>query len=799
MRCIFLLICLSVSIANAQVISIADEETGLPLEMVTIVSEAPAAFEVTNAKGQADISAFSEAEKIEIRMLGYETEELSYSSLKKMGFALQMKSSGISIDVVVVSANRWNQNARDVPSKIISVSKKEVALQNPQTAADLLAVSGAVFVQKSQQGGGSPMIRGFATNRLLYAIDGVRMNTAIFRGGNLQNVISLDPFAIESTEVLFGPGSVMYGSDAIGGVMSFQTLKPQLSLNKKPSIGGKALFRYASASQEKTGHFDVNIGWKRWAAVSSISYTDYSDLKMGSHGPEDYLKPYHVERQDSVDVVVQNKNSLVQTPSAYSQINLMQKLRFIAIDKLDLQYGFHYSETSEYGRYDRSLRTRKNLPRYGEWKYGPQKWLMHHLDIAHNSNNKVYDKMHIRLAQQKFEESRISRDFNKANRETRIEKVQAYSANIDFSKAIGTRNILSYGLEAVFNMVQSTGIDENIFSGLKRAAQARYPESTWASYAVYASNQFKLSEKVVLQAGIRYNYIMLNAEFDTSFYPFPFQHAKLNNGATTGSFGVVYRPNKNWSLSSNLATAFRSPNIDDMAKVFDSEQGSVVIPNPDLKSEYAYSVDIGIAKVFGNRLKVDATAYYTYLKNALVRRDFQLNGADSIMYAGVLSQVQAMQNAATANVYGLQAGFELKLPAGFSIASNLNYQKGVEELANGEKSSSRHAAPIFGVSKLNFYANKLSLQFYVNYSGQRKFADLAEEEQGKTEIYAKDENGNPWAPRWYTLNFKAQYQIFDFLTINAGVENLSDQRYRPYSSGITAPGRNFIISLKANF
>ena len=111
-------------------------------------------------------------------------------------------------------------------------------LHNPQTAADLLSVSGEVFIQKSQQGGGSPMIRGLATNRLLYTVDGVRMNTAIFRGGNIQNVISLDPLAMENVEVLFGPGAVIYGSDAIGGVMGFQTLIPELSSNKDEFVTG---------------------------------------------------------------------------------------------------------------------------------------------------------------------------------------------------------------------------------------------------------------------------------------------------------------------------------------------------------------------------------------------------------------------------------------------------------------------------------------------------------------------------------------------------------------------------------
>lgn len=252
------------------------------------------------------------------------------------------------MDEIIVAANRWKQHARDLPVKITSISKKDIQLQNPQTAADLLTVSGKVFMQKSQQGGGSPMIRGFATNRLLYAIDGIRMNTAIFRGGNIQNVISLDPFATERTEVLFGPGSVMYGSDAIGGVMSFQTLTPQFSNEEKTVVSGSAVTRYSSANNEKTGHFDVNVGWKKWASVTSISSNEFGDLRMGSHGPEEYLRPFYVQRQNGVDVVVTNDNPLVQKPTAYSQINLMQKVRFQPNENWDFQYGFHFSETSSY-------------------------------------------------------------------------------------------------------------------------------------------------------------------------------------------------------------------------------------------------------------------------------------------------------------------------------------------------------------------------------------------------------------------------------------------------------------------
>src|SRR5690606_20224714 len=337
---------------------------------------------------------------------------------------------------------RWKQSSADIPSKIVRITTEEVALQNPQTAADLLTLSGNVFMQKSQQGGGSPMIRGFSTNRLLYAVDGVRMNTAIFRSGNLQNVISLDPFAIEDTEVLFGPGSVIYGSDAIGGVMSFSTLTPQLSTDEKPLITGKAVARYASANSEKTGHFDVNIGLKKWSFLSSITWTDFDHLKMGSHGPDDYLNPYYVIRQDSTDVVVDNPDPEVQRPSGYSQINLMQKIRFKPNEKWDVQYGFHYSETSEYGRYDRHQRTRNGLPRYAEWNYGPQVWMMNNLTISHTNKTAIYDDVTLRLAHQFFEESRISRDLQDPIREIQTEQVHAYSANLDFVKPTGERNTI---------------------------------------------------------------------------------------------------------------------------------------------------------------------------------------------------------------------------------------------------------------------------------------------------------------------------------------------------------------------
>jgi hemoglobin/transferrin/lactoferrin receptor protein len=214
-----------------------------------------------------------------------------------------------------------------------------------------------------------------------------------------------------------------------------------------------------------------------------------------------------------------------------------------------------------------------------------------------------------------------------------------------------------------------------------------------------------------------------------------------------------------------------------------------------LKAEYAYNWDVSIAKIFNDFLKIDFTAYYTVLNNAMVRRDFQLNGQDSIIFDGVNSHVQAIQNAAVANVYGIQAGLEMKFPAGITLSSDFNYQMGEEELDDGSVSPSRHAAPMFGTTRLNFKSNDLLVQVYTNYQAEREHLDLAVEERGKTEIYALDGNGNTYAPAWYTLNLKMSYQLWDNFGLNAGIENVTDQRYRPYSSGMSAPGRNYVLAL----
>lgn len=784
----------------SQVITVLDETTNEPLEFVSVTSEIPKVISTTDSYGQTDISSFSGSEKITFQHLGYITENFSFKQLDQNHFIIYLQPSNISLDQVVISATKWKQTYNEIPSRIVIISPKDIEFQNPQTAADLLNISGEVYIQKSQQGGGSPMIRGFATNRVLISVDGIRMNNAIFRSGNIQNVISLDPYAIDNTEVLFGPGSIIYGSDAIGGSMNFFTSSPQLSITSSPKINGSANYRYSSANNENTGHFDINFGWKKFALLTSISYNNYDDLLMGSNGPKDYLRYNYVQTSGTTDRVVSNDNSKLQVPTGYSQLNLMQKIRFTPDNNWYMDYGFHYSKTSDFDRYDRLIRTdNEGFPKSAEWYYGPQIWMMNNLNVTYLNSNTLYDDMVIRLAHQLFKESRNDRDFNDTDFHIREEKVNALSLNFDFNKKIDQLSKLTYGTEFVYNKVNSNGENEDILTGERVEAQSRYPESDWTSIAAYFMFQKHLSSTIYMQSGLRYNYFHLSSEFDTTFYPFQFTSAEISNGALTGSLGFVYTPSSSLTIGLNLSTGFRSPNVDDIGKVFDSEPGSVVVPNTDLDVEYAYNAELNGAKLFGDLLKLDFSAYYTFLDNAMVRRDFTFNGLDSIYYNGELSQVQAIQNAANAYIWGIQVGFDLRLSRNLLFSGQVNYQKGEEELDNGDKSALRHAAPLFGNTSITYDHNDLRLDLSLIYNGEISYSELAESERSKDYLYAADSKGNPYSPSWYSLNFKISYKLFQNVILYSGIENITDQRYRQYSSGIAAPGRNFILSTKVSF
>jgi hemoglobin/transferrin/lactoferrin receptor protein len=792
-----ILLFFSINLCISQSTILVNSSTGEPISGVAIFNENKSKSVVSNKMGEVDLTLFLSEELLIVKHISFQERRLYKSDIKNKMILLD--SNLQNLDEIILSASKFEENKNDIPKTITRINAKTIGLTNPQTSADLLEKSGKVYIQKSQLGGGSPIIRGFSTNRLLITVDGVRMNNAIFRGGNLQNVISIDPFTIQDTEVTLGAGTVIYGSDAIGGVMSFNTLQPKLSYQDSLILNSNATVRYATASKEQTINANLNLGLKKWAFLSNFSFSSFDDLRMGSNGPDEYLRPEFAVVSRNEDFIVQNQNPLIQKETGYDQVNYMQKVVFAPSSNLDLKLGLFYTKTTDVPRYDRLIRYRGDNLRSAEWYYGPQKWLMANFGLDYrNSNNSFFDNAKVTAAYQKFNESRNDRDFDDIILSSREEQVDALSFNLDLEKIFNSNLSLFYGIEYVHNTISSEGFQTNIETLERESIVTRYPDgSTWQSAAAYFNLKYKPTQTFTLQSGLRYNIISLKSNFEENneFLNLPFNEANNTFDAVTGSLGFSWLPNEllNWKF--NISTAFRAPNIDDIGKVFDSEPGSVVVPNSDLNPEYAYGGELGLTLNFNKSILLDVNTFYTFLDDALVRRKATINGETEIIYDGELSDVQSIQNASQAKVYGLELGAKFQLTKHLFSKTQYNVIGG-EEIYDSETVPARHVSPNFGNSHLVWENSKITLDAFVNFNGELSNNQLAPSEQEKDYIYALDGNGNPFSPSWYTLNIATQYQLNPNTTLSASLENITDQRYKTYSSGIASPGRNLIVALK---
>ena len=755
-------------------------------------------YETTDKNGNVSLDKFSRSDTLTIKQYGFKEEKLPKSKLKN---TLILLYDNELLDEVVISASKFSQKFREVPKKVTQINRSMIEFTNPMTSADLLERGGYVYIQKSQLGGGSPMIRGLSTNRLVLSVDGVRLNNAIFRSGNIHNVISISPMNIENTEVIMGSASVLYGSDAIGGVMNFYTKKAKLSNDSNPNILININSRYSSASNEKMYHIDFNYGLEKIAFLSSFSKSDFDDLTMGIHGPSDYLRPNYVTQNSAGDdVLVTNSKPRVQRNTGYSQTNFMQKILYEPNEDLSIDIGIHFSKTGNIPRYDRLIRTNENEGLYySEWYYGPQEWLLINSQLTFiPKETKFYDELKFGSSFQRFSESRNSRRFSDSFLKSREEELDIFSLNLDFFKKISENSNITYGLEMIENKIGSFAKSINISDLSETPISTRYPDnSSLNSLGLYVNYKTKIIEDVFFQSGVRYSSTVLKSDLsqNNSYYDFMYENTTLENGAFVGGIGLSWVRNiyNNWKF--NINTAFRSPNIDDLAKVFDSEPGSVVVPNPDLKPERSFGLEFGGYFRTKNNIELDFSSYVTYLYNSFIRDDFTLsNGVSEIIYDGELSQIQALQNSSKSFIYGIEFGINMFLNKNFRMKSQHNLIAGYEldDLPFGMPV--RHIPPNYGNFHLIYNNGDFTIDTYLNYNSKISFNNLAESERAKPYMYALDENGNPYSPSWMTFNVRSKYSFSKMLNINFTVENITNKLYRPYSSGISAPGINFIFS-----
>jgi hemoglobin/transferrin/lactoferrin receptor protein len=712
----------------------------------------------------------------------------------------QSDTSSKQLQDVVIYANKFPTLSKNIVQRVVALTDK-VLLQQQANTADILTASGQVFVQKSQAGGGSPVVRGFEASRVLLMVDGVRMNSAIFRAGHLQNIITVDNMILDRVEIVYGPSSTLYGSDALGGVVNLFTKQPQLYksnlVSKKApwKTNGNLVYRYGNGQNENRQHIDINIANNKWAYLTSFTNSSFGDMRQGNKRlaayPDFGKRLFYVARENNTDVIKDNSAFVnIQKLSGYNQTDLLQKVLYQPNENTTHLLNVQISNSSDINRYDRLTETSNSLPIFSEWYYGPQVRNMIGYKLTKSNLNGYFQKLTTNVNYQHLEESRMTRRFKSNNKDYRFEVVDMFGLNMDLLHQ-GKSSALNIGVESYYNDVGSTAYRNNIATNMRSAIATRYSDGStnMANYALYAQHTQFLKGNWVLNTGLRLNNVQLNANFkDTALIHFPFTDANQNNTALTGNLGMAYNGANGLRVTFGVSSGFRAPNVDDLTKVFDTRTGYVVVPNKDLKPEYTYNAELNVSKTTST-FSIGASLFHTWFRNALVVDKFKLNNASAILYQGIMSDVYATQNKAKAVVYGLNVNGSANLSPNTTLAATYTYTKG-----NYADRKLDHIPPTYGRVGLKHDVKKFTAELFTVFNGWKRIEDYNLNGEDN-EIYATKDG----MPAWQIWNINTSYQPTQKLNLSFQIENIADLNYRYFASGISALGRNYVVSCKYSF
>jgi len=773
-----------------QQITILDLGTGRPVENVALFNKDKSVSAISDAFGKADLGSFAADDSIFLQHSSYELGGYTRHELVFGSGRVHLKRRNIMMEEFVVSAVKGKEKKGETPYMIDVLGPEQLQTSAYQTSADILLESGNVMVQKSQGGGGSPILRGFEANKILLVVDGVRMNNAIYRSGHLQNSITIDNSILDRVEILFGPSSIIYGSDALGGVIHYYTRDPEYNATHA-SVHGQ----FSTANLGKIIHGDFNIGKKKIANTTSLTLSDYDDIRSGKNRKADWgdwgLVKHYASRLGENDSTIANPDPHIQKNTGYRQLDLLSKTSYAPSDLLDIFLNLQLSTSSKVDRFDQLNDYDGDYMKYAEWHYGPQNRFLSSLQAVYKKHNPLFSSMTATVAFQKIDEDRITRKFKVNDKLFQEEDVFVYSATFDFTRLMKKGHRLFYGLEVNHNDVRSSARYENIINGSISDALTRYPEggSHTNSFSAYGNYKMLVNPKVLFNLGLRYHYGMLRSTFTDS--NLPFSEIKINNGAATGSASVVFSPQNTWKYKFIFATGFRNPNVDDYGKVR-AKGEFVTVPNENLDPEYTYNLEIGVSKAFPGIATISGGVWFTYMNNAIVRINHSLNGSDSLLYDGQYYRIITNANASLATLQGISLNLNSALPGNFSFRGSFNYLRG-RDITNGVPLA--HIPPIFGRFSAGYVFRKFTTEAYVAYGGRKYWSELSP--------YGEDNEDEAIAdfgfPAWSTFNLRTQYRINERFMAQFEIQNILDRFYKVFASGVGAPGRNFVLTFRANF
>ncbi len=688
------------------------------------------------------------------------------------------RDDATSLPETVVTANRVEEEPFLSGRSLDIVSKDELRERQPRTIPEALRESPGVFVQSTNYGGGSPIIRGMVGPQVLILIDGIRLNNAVFRTGPLQYLNLLDQYEIEQLEVVRGPGSILYGSDSLSATINARTHTPR---DRRQSDRFGANFelagRYGSAARDKTGHGLVDMGYSWFGANASVTFKDFDNLE-GGRGVG--TQPY----------------------TSYQQVNASGKLTARLsegfFEDWTVTLGYHLTRMTDVGRAEQL-----------ESKHKYNLYQNDH-DLLYARTNMIFrpisTKLELTLSYQHFFEDKqtdnLDDDLNYVQK-TSNDKITVNTIGVDaqfHTNVLDDRLRLVYGAEYHKDLIESSNESFDRISGARSQGEAAYPEgSDYELGGAYVSVNGEalptdLDFGLRLTAGYRFQHMggTADAREDAPAVDY-------GNQAHIFMLGIQGSYKHHWMSAFTWSQGFRAPNMDETVSIGDRGDWYQV-QNDDLGPERSDTFEL-LNRFNVWRLSGSLAGYVTLLSDFIRREPATLDGEETYNDLPVVKNA----NGGHARLYGFEGQLNFKLWQGFSLATALTYTYGEELLdddaqaADPQNRSSRPLSkipPFFGNAGLRW-----DKRFNSHYAFFAETYLLFASKQSRLSDNDKQDVRIPvgGTPGWVTWNARSGLDMYDMASLVLNIENLTNTKYKYHASGVYGAGTNAILSAEIRY
>ena len=644
----------------------------------------------------------------------------------------------ISLDLneVIFTGKKLKSNVFNTAESISILHSKALSLNSQRNTPELLNEAPGVFIQKTNHGGGSAFLRGLTGNQVLYLIDGIRINNAITRYGPNQYLNTIDRFSLERIEIVRGSGSVLFGSDAIGGVINMLSINPDV--NQQKALSGKISTRIGSNHLEESLNGRISYKNKESWLTSGITTRSFGDLIGG-------------------------KNSKLQHPSGYDEFCYDVKTNIQINKRHTIQGLLQYVHQKDVPVYHKYI-----LENFALNKMDPQKRNLAYVGYTYTPEKGFIQNIKFTPNFQQVTESRWSKKNNSNLTTIENDTVEIFGVLTELNtlKNIGDWKWSgSHGFDLYHDKVNSNRfqIYDNNTPIYKRGL---YPDdATQTSYAFF-TNQHIEKNKFQVTLGNRIQFLSLQIPIDNG------QMINIQPKAWVGNLYVAQAILPKLKLIYGLNTGFRAPNIDDLGSLgivdFRYE-----IPNYELRPEKSAQIQIGY-KWNGPKFNWETYTYYNRLKDIVVRNKKGNETIDGY-------PVYIKENAENGYIMGLETNFQYIMGRSLQLTGSLTYTYGQN---TSKKEPIRRIPPLFGYVNIQYQKEKYWAKLFFQLAGKQQ--RLAAGDISDNRI------GRLGTPGWSVINISNGFN-FKKMDINLTLQNVLDKDYKFHGSGINGVGRSLIL------